>query len=137
MADHVLVRPLPFPESHRLVRMWQDQTFRGYPRIELSPANFQDWERLATSVEGMAAYFRQEVNLVGVGEPERLDDAMVSADFFAVLGVQAAIGRPLLRQDHDLNATRAVVISDRLWRRKFGADPPSSGAPSSWTTRLT
>ena len=62
ITDHVSLRPLPFPESDRLVRLWQDQPFRGYPRMELSPSNFLDWRRLATSFDGMSAYtshFRQ------------------------------------------------------------------------------
>lgn len=122
VADHVLLRPLPFPEPHRLVRLWQDQTFRGYPRMELSPSNFLDWKRLAQSFTGMAAYTTWSVNLVGEGAPERLEGAMVSADLFSVLQVQAALGRTLTGVD-DLAATaRAVVLSDALWRAKFGGD---------------
>ena len=53
VTDHVLVRPLPFREPHRLVKLWQDQPQRGYSRMELSPANYRDWKRLSTSFEGM------------------------------------------------------------------------------------
>ena len=122
VADHVLLRPLPFPEPHRLVRLWQDQTFRGYPRMELSPSNFLDWKRLARSFTGLAVYTTWSVNLVGEGPPSRLEGAMVSADLFSVLRVQAALGRTLTSVD-DLAATeRAVVLSDALWRAKFGGD---------------
>jgi predicted permease len=127
IADHVLVRALPFPESDRLVRMWQDQAFRGYPRIEFSPANFLDWKKRATSVQGMAAYVTNSVNLIGIGEPERYNGAMVSADLFSILGVQAALGRPLVSADEEPAAARAVVLSDGLWRSKFGADPSVLG----------
>lgn len=122
VADHVLVRPLPFPESDRLVRMWQDQAFRGYPRMELSPSNFLDWKRMAVSVESMAAYTTRSANLVGQREPERLDAARVSAGLFAVLRVQAALGRTLVSADEALSTTPAVVLSEPLWRATFGGD---------------
>ena len=80
IADHVLLRPLPFPRSDRLVQLWQDQSFRGYPRIELSPSNYRDWKRLATSFEGMAAYTSHSANLVGQGEPERLEGTMITPE---------------------------------------------------------
>jgi putative ABC transport system permease protein len=122
ITDHVLLRPLPFPASDRLVRLWQDQTFRGYPRIELSPSNFLDWKRLATSFDGMSAYTPYSANLVGEGDPERLDGALVSSDVFNVLRVQAALGRALTSADDLESSQRSVVLSDGLWRAKFGGD---------------
>ena len=56
ITDHVLIRPLPFPEAHRLVQLWQNQVVRGYTRVELSPANYRDWKRMSTSFEAMAAF---------------------------------------------------------------------------------
>lgn len=73
LADHALLRPLPFPHPERLVRLWQDQSFRGYPRMELSPPNFQDWRARSTSFSGMAAFWDDASNLVGGGEPERVE----------------------------------------------------------------
>ena len=99
ITDHVLLRPLPFPDSGRLVRLWQDQLFRGYPRMELSPSNYLDWKRLATSFDGMSAYTSESANLVGEGEPARLEGALVSSDVFHVLRVQAALGRALTGAD--------------------------------------
>lgn len=127
VADHVLLRPLPFPESDRLVRMWQDQTFRGYPRMELSPSNFLDWKQAATTVSGMAAYTTRSTNLVGQGEPERLEGAVVSGDLFAVLGVQALLGRALVSADDDPRSPQTAVLSEALWRTKFAADPAVLG----------
>ncbi len=89
----MLIRPLPFREPDRLVKLWQDQTFRGYPRMEVSPGNFVDWKQSSTSFEGMASYVERPANLVGVGLPERLDGALVTPDLFAVLGAHAALGR--------------------------------------------
>ena len=92
ITDHVLVRPLPFPQSDRLVRLWQDQQFRGYPQMELSPANFVDWRKLATSFDGMSAYTTTAGNLVGQGDPERVSGALVTSELFRVLGVRAVLG---------------------------------------------
>ena len=55
ILDHALLRPLPFPEPDRLVRLWQDQTFRGYPQMEVSPPNFRDWQRMSRSFEAIGA----------------------------------------------------------------------------------
>jgi putative ABC transport system permease protein len=120
IADHVLVRPLPFPRSDRLVRLWQDQTFRGYPQMELSPSNFVDWRKMATSFDAMSAYTTSEGNLVGQGDPERVSGALVTSELFRVLGVHAAVGRTLTSVDDLEQSAGAVVLSDGLWRAKFG-----------------
>ena len=122
ITDHVLVRPLPFPESDRLVRLWQDQAFRGYPQMELSPSNFVDWKRLATSFDGMSSLTMSFANLVSEGDPERLTGVSVTSDLFHVLRVQAALGRTLTSLDDLDSSPRTVVLSDGLWRAKFGAD---------------
>lgn len=127
MADHVLLRPLPFRDSDRLVQLWQDQSFRGYPRMEQSPANFLDWRRLATSFEAMAAYTSQAANLVAQGEPERLEGAVVSVETFGLLGIQAALGRALASVDARDDSEAAVVLSNALWRTTFGGDPAVVG----------
>lgn len=127
VADHVLVRPLPFPDPDSLVRLWQDQTFRGYPMMEQSPANFLDWQRMARSFSGMAAYTGRTVNLGGVGDPERIDDAWVTVNLFTVLGVPPALGRALGDADAPASAPAVVVLSDRFWRTRFAADPTVIG----------
>ncbi|MGH7465404.1 MAG: hypothetical protein ACREK1_09525, partial [Longimicrobiales bacterium] len=71
ITDHVLIRPLPFRQPHRLVRLYQDQSFRGYSRMELSPPNYFDWKRMATVFQSMGAFTNFSVNLVGEGEPQR------------------------------------------------------------------
>ncbi|MEO8679425.1 MAG: ABC transporter permease, partial [Vicinamibacterales bacterium] len=123
IADHVLLRPLPFPRSDRLVKLWENQSSRGYSRMELSPPNYLDWQRMSTSFDGMSAYTGLSANLVGVGDPERLDGTITTGGFFRVLGRPAAIGRVLTEADARDQAQRAVVISDALWRVRFGADP--------------
>ncbi len=72
ITDHVLIRPLPFPHPERLVQLWQTERQEGYGQLELSPANYRDWQRRSTSFEAMGAFFKNSVNLVGGGDPERL-----------------------------------------------------------------
>src|SRR5262249_40115137 len=74
VIDHVLVRPLPFAHASRLVNVWEDRTALGYPRLEPSPANYRDWKRLVTTLD-IAAYRGLSVNMVGEGDPERLEGA--------------------------------------------------------------
>lgn len=129
IADHVLIRPLPFREPDRLVKLWQDQTFRGYPRMEVSPGNFVDWKQSSTSFEGMASYVEQPANLVGVGLPERLDGALVTPDLFAVLGAHAALGRVFDGNDSQDTTERAIILSNPTWRRLFGGETSVLGRP--------
>jgi hypothetical protein len=94
VADHVLVRPLPFPDSDRLVRVWENQTERGYGRMEPSPPTFLDWQRQATSFERLEAWMNNDTaSLVGSGEPLRLTGARVRGGLFALLGRQKSVPR--------------------------------------------
>ncbi len=125
VADHVLLRPLPFRDPERLVKLWQDQSFRGYSRMELSPANYRDLVAGAHGFSGVAAFTPTSMNLTGGGRPERLEGTMVTEDFFAVLGVPARVGRTLLRTD--ATGPAAVVISHELWQSRFGRSPSIVG----------
>jgi predicted permease len=120
VADHVLLRPLPFRDPDRLVKLWQDQSFRGYSRMETSPSNYRDWVAMSRSFSSIGAFWSSSMNLTGSGRPERLDGTLVTPDFFAVLGVPARIGRTLLRTD--TSGPAPVVISHELWQSHFGGD---------------
>ncbi len=122
VADHVLLRPLPFPDPGRLVKLWEDQSFRGYSRMELSPPTYDDWRRQSRSFESMAAYVASPGNMVGVGTPVRLEGARVGVDLFRTLGVGAVLGRALTAEDGRGDALRAVVLSDDAWRTVFAGD---------------
>ena len=128
ITDFVLFRPLPFPEAGRLVTIWERTS--GYGRLELSPANYRDWKQGATSFERIGAYTNVSANLVGNGEPMRLEGAQVTADLFPTLGVHAAQGRVIsggedfkVLPDGSPGGDPVVVLSDSLWRGTLGADP--------------
>ncbi len=120
LADFVLVRPLPFPEPDRLVRLWE--RIPGYSRMEASPANYRDWKRLATGFESLAAFDEVGMNLTGSGDPRRLDVALVTWELLPTLGVRPALGRSFTAEDDREDAAGTLLLSDRLWRAGFGGD---------------
>ncbi len=123
IADHVLLRTLPFREPSRLVKLWEDQTARGYSRMDVSPANYRDWKAMSTSFESMAAYRGLSVNMSGVGEPERLVGSSANHELFPMLGVAPLLGRSFLPEEDRAGAPGVVVLSHGLWQRRFGGDP--------------
>ncbi|HEU4643850.1 MAG TPA: ABC transporter permease [Gemmatimonadaceae bacterium] len=124
LADYVLLRPLPFPEPERLVRLWQSTA--GYGRNQLSPANYRDWKASARSVESMGAYTGRAMNLVGAAEPRRLQTVAMTPELFPLLGVPAFAGRTFTPGDSaDGNV---VVLGHALWASQFGGDPHVIGS---------
>lgn len=122
ITDHVLIRPLPFADSGRLVDLWENQDGRGYSRNELSPANYRDWKRMSASFESMGAFTPSSVNLLGEGEPRRLSAAIVTADLLPTLGRQPILGRSFVEADDKEGAPGTLLLSHRLWREQFGGD---------------
>ena len=120
ITDHVLLRPLPFPDSERLVKLWESPP--GYTQMELSPPNYRDWKEMSTSFETMGAYRGLSVNLVGQGQPERLEGAAVTADLLPLLGVQPVLGRLFTAEDDREGAQSTLLLSYSLWQGLFGGD---------------
>ena len=125
LADFVLIRPLPFRDADRLVKVWERRP--GFPRMELSPSNYRDWKRVARSFETFAAYRGLSVNLVGGGEPQRLDGGSFTADVLPALGVSPMLGRAFTDADDREGAPGTVLLSYRLWQTQFGGDPSVVG----------
>jgi len=129
LANFVLVRPLPFPEPERLMRVWERHT--GYSKMELSPANYRDMIASSTSFTALAAYNGNSMSLVGQGEPQRIEGASVTGNLFSTLGRPALIGRYFNEQDDQAGAPGTVVLSYALWQTAFGGDPNIVGKPVS------
>ncbi len=121
IADHVLLRPLPFSEPDRLVKVWLRQTSLGYGRLEPSPPAFREWRERVRSFEDVEAYAGDATNALGVGDPERLSGARVTGGMLRMLGRPAALGRVILESDLTTETQNALVISDQLWRTRFAA----------------
>jgi predicted permease len=118
VADHVLVRPLPYLHSERLVRMWGARP--GYPQLELSPPNYLDWKAAATSFEVMTAYSPWSTSMVGQGEPVQLEGANLAADLLPMLGVSPAIGRGFTVEDESRAAPGVAILGHGLWESRIG-----------------
>jgi putative ABC transport system permease protein len=134
IVNAVLWRDLPYRDARHLVQLWETNPDRNWTDAECAPANVADWRRENQSFEDMAAYSGRSRDawvhnfaLTGVGEPERLSGMTVTADFFTVLGVQPAVGRGFLPEEEWDGRDEALVISDGLWRRRFGGDPAIAG----------
>jgi putative ABC transport system permease protein len=124
VVNAVLIRPLPYPNANRLVMIWERRLPDGEPQNPTSPATFLNWKEHATVFEQTAAYFDWTKILTGGAAPERLNVQEVSPNFFALLGVKAALGRTLLASEDNVDgANDVVVLSFELWQRRFGSDP--------------
>ena len=121
VTDFVLIRPLPFPEPARLVKIWEKTP--GYSHMELSAPNYRDWKAAAKSFESMGVYHFDEITLLDAGEPRRLDGTSVSADLFPTLGVAPLIGRSFSPDDDRAGAAGTMILSYRLWQTEYGGDP--------------
>jgi predicted permease len=123
VVNAVLLEPLPYPESERIVRLWSYYTQRDMPPVHVSEGEFLDYQAQSRSFEAMGVFVSQDANLTGEGEPERVLATYTSHGFFPVLGVPAALGHPFGPEEDRAGGAPAVVISHGLWQRRFGSDP--------------
>jgi len=123
--DAVLLRPLPFPDSDRLVRILQKPS--RTMETPVAPVRLEDWNRLNSTFEGMTGFYTEDVSETSADLPEQLRRAMVAPRFVEVWGMTPALGRGFTAAEHQPGAAPAVMISDRYWRRRFGASPDVLG----------
>jgi putative ABC transport system permease protein len=125
VVNAVVLRPLPYPEPSRIVRVWHTpphEQFSGIPTFSVSPANYLDWRAQNTTFERLAAYGSRQANLTGRGEPDALQGAAVSGDFFDALGAGALLGRLLGPGDEEAARSHVVVLGEAVWKTRYGAD---------------
>jgi predicted permease len=118
VVNGVLLNPLPFHDPNQLVSMFQE--IPNFKNASISYLNFTDWRRMNATFAAMAAYRSTGFNLSGNGEPERLHVEMISAGFFEILGVNPIMGRTFTADEDRIGANPTVMITEGLWRRKFG-----------------
>ncbi|MFL6513578.1 MAG: ABC transporter permease, partial [Chthoniobacterales bacterium] len=126
VVNAVLLRPLPFKDSQRLVVVWENAAHLGFPKDTPPPGTFLDWQQQNTVFTGMAATALKSFNVLGAGEPERVDGRKVSANLFDLLGVRPVLGRTF-SADEDKPGTHVAILSEGLWKRRFGSDPSVIG----------
>ncbi|HEV2663341.1 MAG TPA: ABC transporter permease [Blastocatellia bacterium] len=127
VVNAVVLRPLPYPEPERLIRLWESNPGRGWPEFSASAPNFADWRKQQTVFEQLAAYEFATFNITGGDEPERVAALGVTANLFPTLGTPPALGRDFLPEEEQAGRHRVAILSDGLWRRRFGADPQLIG----------
>jgi predicted permease len=128
IVNAVLLRPLPFEEPERLVRIFTRTP--GSRLFELSPGKFDSWQRDAQSFESMAIYpccGLRELALTGTGTARAVTVTAVGTGFFEIVRARPALGRVFRQEEHTPGSKYVVVLSDRFWRSEFGSDPDAIG----------
>ena len=124
VVDHVLLRPLAYRDAHRLYAVHEviPKFSHIAPRIPVNAMHFREWRREVRAFERMSLIVGFSMNLTGSGEPERLAAARASPALFPMLGVKPQLGRTFTEDEDRLGRDAVVLISDELWRHRFGAD---------------
>lgn len=128
VVDAVLLEPLPYPESDRIVRVWPASPSRGIERATFSYPDFEDWRERARTLDGLAVYTTLPGGYVYLGgdEATELATEWVAGDFFEILGAVPVVGRTLTHEDAE-EARMVAVLSWGLWQSAFGGDPSVVG----------
>jgi|HubBroStandDraft_1064217.scaffolds.fasta_scaffold01357_4 putative ABC transport system permease protein len=128
VVQSVLLRPLPYPQPDLLVEI-SNNYLPAFAHLGLSPGDYADWRRQATTVSEMGAYssIPQGFNLLGDGDPERVQGSYASASFFPMLGIKPMAGRSFVPEEDKAGSAPVVMLSHRLWQSRFGADPAVVG----------
>ncbi len=121
VINAVLLRPLPYAEPERLLQL-RERNLPSFPEFSVSPGHYLAWrERATATMEGIAVYGTQSVNLdMGNGEAERVRADRVSANLFPLLGIQPVVGRTFSEEDDRTGAGKVVLLSYGAWQRRFG-----------------
>jgi putative ABC transport system permease protein len=141
--DALVLRPLPFANASRLVIVWDQLPKLGIERLAPTASNYFDYREQSHAFEDMAAFQFSELNLNEVNHagssaaaPERIQALTVSSNIFSVLGVRPSIGRPFNAADEQLGRDNVVLLSNDLWRRRFGGDARVVGTSVRLNDRL-
>ena len=119
VVNGVLLNPLPYPQPEQLVTIHQSKP--NFEQGAMPYPNFRDVQKQNQTFSAMAISRSYGFSLIGAGEPERVDARLVSADYFAVLGLKPLLGRTFMPAEDESGAGPVALISEDLWRRKFGS----------------
>ncbi|MFY9532144.1 MAG: ABC transporter permease [Candidatus Acidiferrales bacterium] len=127
VLDAVILKPLPYAQADRLALLWTELKSAGQTRVPFSGPDMIDFQRRSRSFQHVGGIWVGSVALTGTGEPEQVKIGFVTDNFLTILGIPPARGRLFLPPDGVKGAAPAVILSDGLWRRRFGADPQIVG----------
>jgi predicted permease len=130
IVEAVLLRPLPFQEPERIVRLFHvppQKSFPGMSLFSLSPANFLDWKAQSHSFEAMAAYRPQPMTIADAANPESIILTAVQPDFFSIVGAQPELGRVFISGEDQPASPHVAVLSHTCWKNRFASRPDILG----------
>lgn len=121
--DAILLRPLPFPNGDQLMRLSQKHLKIKAPETFVAPIRVEDWNRMNSTFQAITGYYADDGSETSGILPEKLTRAFVAPRFLQVWGIAPELGRDFAPEEERTGGPDAVIISNRLWRRKFNADP--------------
>jgi len=125
--DAILLRPLPFPNGDQLMTIVERNPKINSPRAFVAPIRLEEWNRMNSTFQGITGYYTENVSETSGALPEKLMRAWVAPRFVQVWGISPALGRDFTREEMTWGGPNAVLISDRLWRQRFGGSPNAIG----------
>ena len=123
VIDSILLRPLPFLHGDELMLLRQYNPKEKSPQTFVAPVRLEDWNRMNSTFQSISGYYLEDDSEISGVLPEKLAHAMVAPRFLQVLGVSPVLGRDFAPEEERFGGPRAVLISNRLWQRRFGGDP--------------
>jgi putative ABC transport system permease protein len=135
-VNGILLRPLPYQDSERLVSVDETAPKRGIASMGISPPNFLDWREQNRVFTGIAAYDDGGYSLTGSGEPEQFSGASISYNTFEILGVAPILGRTFTAEEDRPGNDLVVILGHGLWERRFGAKPEVVGQKITLNNRI-
>ncbi|HEX8140365.1 MAG TPA: ABC transporter permease [Pyrinomonadaceae bacterium] len=122
VVNTLLLSPLPYSDSERLVMLWEANRPRDVHQNVISSANFLDWREQSQSFAEMAAFYDARLNLTGDGDPVEVPAQLTTENLFSLLGVEPILGRNFTREDVAPDAPTVVILGYGLWQSRFGGD---------------
>jgi putative ABC transport system permease protein len=127
MAEAFLLHPVPLNDVNRVVALVDSQPRHNVEKTSVAPATYLEWQTQAHSFEQVGAYSWDGVNFTGDGTPQKIQDYLVTTNFFATLGVQPHLGRDFLAEEGQPGKNQELILSYGLWERRYASDPQILG----------
>jgi predicted permease len=122
LVNTILLKPLPYPNANRVVMLWREGPLAGIGDMPWAPNEYSILARAATAFQNLGAFKKESFNLTGSSSPELLEGVRASAGFFPALGVSPSLGRTFTTEEDQPGHDHVTVLSNRLWRSRFGGD---------------
>ena len=123
MAEAFLLHPVPLDNVDRMVALYNAQPHSAVEKLGVAPATFLEWRAQTKTLQQIAAYSWDGVNFTGEGVPQKVQDYLITTNFFSTLGVQPALGRDFLPEEGQPGKNQALILSYGLWERRYASDP--------------